>query len=83
MRKIITPSDDGDGAAVLFTELVSVEWDHGTIKIIGKTGGYTATGWLSVSYAMALHHQLGKALARAPNVVQLSTPKRRKKRKHG
>ena len=80
MRKII-PSDHGEDAAVLFTELVSVEWDHGTIKIIGRTGGYTATRWLSLPYAMALHHHLGKALAKASNVVEL--PKRKKKRKHG
>ena len=81
MQKFLNPKDADEGAALLFTELVSVEWDHGALKITGRTGGYTATGWLSVSYAMALHHQLGKALARVPNVVDL--PKRRKKRKHG
>lgn len=68
------------GAAVLFTELVTLRWEGGAILMEGRSGGYIAHGHMSVEYATELYTRLGKLLA-CTGVVQPIKCKKRKRKK--
>jgi hypothetical protein len=66
-----------EGAAALFTELVTLEWDGPCIIMRGRSGDYIANGHMTPAFAMELHHRLGILLQQNAEVVDLK-PKRRK-----
>lgn len=69
-----------EGAAVLFTELVSLEWEGPCIVMRARSGDYVATGHLTPAYAMELYEQLGRLLAEPGADVQRIPKRKRKKR---
>ena len=71
------------GAAVLFTELVALEWDSGAILMKGRSGHYVAHGHMSVPYAVELYARLGKLLAETGVVQPIKPPKRKRKKRKG
>jgi hypothetical protein len=66
-----------EGAAALFTELVTLEWDGPCIIMRGRSGDYIANGHMTPAFAMELHHRLGILLQQNAEIVDLK-PKRRK-----
>jgi hypothetical protein len=66
-----------EGAAALFTELVTLEWDGPCIIMRGRSGDYIANGHMTPAFAMELHHRLGVLLKQNAEIVDLK-PKRRK-----
>jgi hypothetical protein len=66
-----------EGAAALFTELVSLEWDGPCIIMRGRSGDYIANGHMTPAFAMELHHRLGILLQQNAEIVDLK-PKGRK-----
>jgi hypothetical protein len=69
-----------EGAAALFTELVTLEWDGPCIVMRGRSGDYIASGHMTPAYAMELHHRLGVLLQQGAEVVDIK-PSARKARK--
>lgn len=69
------------GAAVLFTELVTLEWEGGTILMRGRSGGYVAHGHMSVEFATELYTRLGKLLTETGIVQPLKCKKRKRKKR--
>jgi hypothetical protein len=66
-----------EGAAALFTELVTLEWDGPCIIMRGRSGDYIANGHMTPAFAMELHHRLGILLQQNAEIVDLK-PKGRK-----
>jgi hypothetical protein len=66
-----------EGAAALFTELVTLEWDGPCIIMRGRSGDYIANGHMTPAFAMELHHRLGVLLKQNAEIVDLK-PKSRK-----
>lgn len=69
-----------EGAAALFTELVTLEWDGPCILMRGRSGDYIANGHMTPAFALELHHRLGALLQQQAHVVDIA-PKLRKGRK--
>ncbi len=69
-----------EGAAAMFSELVTLEWDGPCILMRGRSGDYIASGHMTPAYAMELHHRLGVLLNQQAHVVDIK-PKARKSRK--
>jgi hypothetical protein len=71
-----------EGAAALFTELVTLEWDGPCILMRGRSGDYIANGHMTPQFAVQLYERLGDVLAQhgAP-VTKLPKSRRRKKKR--